>query len=146
MKSIDNFLEIANAGQRITKTNYWDSDHAKTGLFYLTWNAGAARLLVPDAQKPAIREMRTAREVIISRGPWTDQGGRDALELLFEDGTDNPFCLHLVAEQSDRMIPEGEQGGGFSVTAWTRGGEKLRLPGKYRVVPELPWLREWVEH
>ena len=139
-------LTIENKGQAIARTNYWDSDHAKAGLFYLSWNAGAGRLLVPDSQKPMLREMRSAKYVIVSRGPWTDQGGRDTLELLFEDGSDAPFVVHLVAEQCDRMIPEKDQGGGFVVTAWTQGGEKFRLPGKYRVVNALPCLEPWVAH
>ena len=139
-------LEIRNQGQAITSTNYWDSDHAKAGYFYLSWNAGAARLLIPDNQKVALREMKTAHEVIISRGPWSDQGGRDALELLFEDGSDNPYSLLLVAEQCDRLIPATDQGGGFVVTAWTRGGVKGRWPGKYRVVPALPCLEPWQAH
>ena len=62
-------LEIRNQGQAILSTNYWDSDHAKAGYFYLSWNAGAGRLLVPDSQKATLREMKGAREVIISRGP-----------------------------------------------------------------------------
>lgn len=73
-------LTIGNRGQAILATNYWGSDHAARGLFFLSWNAGAGRLLVPDSQKHALREMRGAREVLVSRGPWTDQGGRDAEE------------------------------------------------------------------
>lgn len=136
-------LTITNKGQAIESTNYWDSEHAKAGYCYLSWNAGAARLLMPDALKPAIREMRTAQYVIVSRGPWREHGNRDALELLFEDGSDTPYCLHLVAEQTDRLLPEDNQGGGFVVTVWTRGGEKLRLPGKYRTVPDIPCLDPW---
>ena len=139
-------ITIGNQGQRITSTNYWDSDHARAGYLYLSWNAGAARLLLPDSQKPMIREMKTGRFVIISRGPWADQGGREALELLFEDGSDTPFSMHLVAEQCDRLIPDTEQGGGFVVTVWSRGGEKLRLPGKYRRVDSLPCLQPWEQH
>ena len=139
-------ITIGNQGQRIASTDYWDSDHARAGYLYLSWNAGAARLLVPDSQKAVIREMKTSEHVIISRGPWTDQGGREALELLFEDGSDAPFCMHLVAEQCDRLIPDTEQGGGFVVTVWTRGGEKLRLPGKYRRVDSLPCLQPWEQH
>lgn len=137
-------LTITNKGQAIASTNYWDSDHAAAGYCFLSWNAGAARLLLPDSQKLMLPEMRTAKYVIISRGPWMDQGGRDALELLFEDGSDSPFCLHLVAEQADRMLPEDSQGGGFFFTVWTRGGEKLRLPGKYREVQSIPCLDQWV--
>lgn len=138
-------LQISNKGQAIASTNYWNGDHAKAGLLYLTWNAGAGRLLLPDSQKSMLPEMRSAKYVIVSRGPWTDQGGRDALELLFEDDTDSPFCVHLVAEQTDRLIPETEQGAEFVITVWTRGGEKLRLSGKYRTVETLPCLDKWSE-
>lgn len=138
-------LTITNNGQALTSTNYWDSEQARAGFFYLTWNAGAGRLLIPDSQKSVLLDMKTARYVIVSRGPWTEKQGRDALELLFEDGGDSPFCLHLVAEQTDRLIPDKDQGGGFVITAWTRGGEKLRLPGKFRKVSHIPFLDPWSE-
>lgn len=68
------------------------------------------------------------------------RGGRDAWELLFEDGSDAPYCLHLIMEQSDRRLPDKDQGGGFVITVWTREGEQLRLPGKYRKVREVPCM------
>ena len=136
-------IEIENNKQQIVRTNYWDSEHAGLGYFYLSWNAGAARLLVPDNQKPALSEMKTAKIVIISRGQWR---GRDALELLFEDNTDTPYVINVVAEQTDRMIPDIDQGGGFVVTAWTRQGKELSLTGKYRRVKELPCMQPWSEH
>jgi hypothetical protein len=139
-------ITIANQGQRIASTNYWDSDHAKAGYLYLSWNAGAARLLLPDNQKSMLREMKTGKYVIVSRGPWPEHGNREALELLFEDGSDIPFTIHLVAEQTDRLLPEDNQGGGFVVTVWTRGGEKMRLPGKYRAVDRIPCMQPWSEH
>ena len=137
---------IQNRGQALLATDYWDSPNARAGYFYLSWNAGAWRVLVPDNQKPALREMRTAVEVIVSRGPWSDQGGREALELLWEDGSDNPYCLHLVAEQTDRLLPDTDQGGGFVITAWTRGGLKGRWPGRYRRVDHIPYLEPWSAH
>jgi hypothetical protein len=138
-------LTFLNNGQAIAETNYWDSEQAQAGYCYLSWNAGTARLLIPDASKQFIPEMRSAKYVIVSRGPWHEQGGRDALELLFEDNSDSPFCLRLVAEQTDRLLPEDSQGGGFFVTIWMRGGEKLRLPGKYRIVATIPCLDQWSE-
>ena len=139
-------ITFENRGQAIARTNYWDSEHAKAGYLYLSWNAGAGRLLIPDSQKPMLREMRSAREVIISRGPWADQGGRDALELLWEDDSDSPFCMHLVAEQTDRLLPDTDQGGGFVIAAWTRYGLKHRWPGRYRVVEQIPYLQPWAAH
>ncbi|EPS0151360.1 hypothetical protein ACVA7E_003087 [Shigella sonnei] len=35
---------------------------------------------------------------------------------------------------------------GFVVTVWTRGGNQLRYPGKYRVVENLPDVSPWSEH
>ncbi len=137
-----NLFTFVNQGQKLESTNYWDSELAKRGFVFLSWSAGAARLLVPDSQKAAIRDMRAAKYVIVTRGKWQ---GRDALELLFEDRSDSPYAIHLVTEHTDRLIPEQEQGGGFVVTVWTRGGQKARLPGKYRVVENLPCLQEWIE-
>ena len=139
-------MHIENKGQQIIKTDYWGSEHAANGYFYLSWNAGCARLLVPDPVKSSLHEMKSAREVIISRGPWTEQDGREALELLFEDGSDAPFSIHLLAEQCDRLIPDVDQGSGFAVAAWTRGGLKQRWKGRYRIVDALPCLDPWQEH
>ena len=139
-------LTISNRGQAIVSTNYWDSEQARAGYCYLSWNAGAGRVLIPDSAKDMLRELKGAREVIVSRGPWTDQGGREALELLWEDDSDAPFSLHIVAEQTDRLLPDTDQGGGFVVTAWTRGGLKGRWPGRYRKVERLPCLDPWRAH
>jgi len=135
-------LLIRNQGQALIETNYWDSPSAQEGYFYLSWNAGAGRLLIPDVQKPILSELRGAREVLVSRGLWAEYG-REALELLWEDGSTAPFVIHLVTEQTDRLLPDTQQGGGFVITAWTRGGQKGRWPGRYRVVPSLPCLQGW---
>ncbi|MBG0908456.1 hypothetical protein FVB23_23820 [Escherichia coli] len=66
-------------------------------------------------------------------------------ELIFEDGSDAPFVIHMLSEQCDRLLPENNQGGGFVVTVWTRGGNQLRYPGKYRVVENLPDVSPWSE-
>ncbi|MFK1437590.1 hypothetical protein ACIU0H_28585 [Pseudomonas aeruginosa] len=136
---------IENDGQSITRTNYWDSVHATEGYAFLSWNAGAGRVLLPDALAPALADMRVAQYVIVSLGPWRAQAGREAWELLFEDGSDTPYCLHLVCEQSDRRLPDTDQGGGFVIAVWTRDGEQLRLPAKFRKVVEIPCLEPWSE-
>ncbi|EOU0021616.1 hypothetical protein ACNERT_005202 [Escherichia coli] len=123
---------IENEGQAVAETDYWQSVQAQAGYVYLSWNAGAARLLVPDAAKHLLREMRGAEYVIISKGALH---GRDA-----------PFVIHMLSEQCDRLLPENNQGGGFVVTVWTRGGNQLRYPGKYRVVENLPDVSPWSEH
>ena len=139
-------LTITNNGSDLASTNYWDGEHARAGFFYLSWNAGAGRLLVPDSRLADLQEMGTASYVIVSRGPWPARGAREGIELLFEDGSDAPFCLHLSAEQSDRLLPDVDQGGGFEIAAWTRSGRAAAWPGKYRKVAQIPCLDPWSEH
>ncbi|EIV0130083.1 hypothetical protein P6C68_005386 [Escherichia coli] len=68
------------------------------------------------------------------------------MELIFEDGSDASFVIHMLSGQCDRLLPENNQGGGFVVTVWTRGGNQLRYLGKYRVVENLPDVSPWSEH
>lgn len=139
-------LIITNRGPELADTNYFDSEHAARGLFYLSWNAGVGRLLVPDASLPALKEMATAQYVIVSRGPWPEQGKTEGIELLFEDNSDSPYCLHLSVEQCDRLLPDLDQGGGFEIVAWARNGKTKSWPGKYRKVEQIPCLDPWSEH
>jgi len=87
--------------------------------------------------------MRMAKLAIISLGRWREHGERDALEILFDDGSDNPFALHFGLEQTDRLLPQTEHGRSLIFTAWTQEGEQLRLPARYRVVVEIPCLQPW---
>ena len=75
-------LTIRNDGPEIAETNYWTSEQAKAGYLYLSTNAGTFRLLVPEKRIEFVTEMLTASEAILSRGPWPEQGGRDAVEIL----------------------------------------------------------------
>jgi len=138
-----NFIVMGNKGQAIASTNYFDSEHASRGFFYLSWNAGAGRLLVPDSQKRTVMEMRSAKYVIVSSGPWIEQGGVSAHELLFEDNSETPFVIIIPSSQCDRLLPATDEGARFYISVWTRGGQQLRLPGRYRRVASLPCMDAW---
>jgi hypothetical protein len=47
-------LVIENNGPEILSSNFWDSE---TSNFFLSVNAGAARLLIPDSRIDEIRKM-----------------------------------------------------------------------------------------
>jgi hypothetical protein len=139
-------IKVRSAGPEIIETNYWEHEYAARGLFFLTSNAGAFRLLVPEAHLSAVSEFRTAREVVVSRGPWPERGGREAIEILFDDGTDSPYALHLDARQLDRLPAAGDVGREWLFTAWVQGagGRPVRVfehECAYRLVPRLPWLK-----
>ena len=138
-----NLIFIGNKGQAISYTNFFDSENASMGFFYLSWNAGAGRLLVPDSQKRTVIEMLSAKYVIVSSGPWVEQGSVSAHELLFEDNSDAPFVIIIPSSQCDRILPKTDKRTGFYISVWTRGGQKLRLPCRQRWVASLPCMDAW---
>jgi hypothetical protein len=135
-------LSICNSGQDISDTNFWDSEIASRGFTFLSWNAGAARLMVPDRLIPYVCEMDTGSYCVISE-QTQGSSGLIALELLFEDGTAAPFSLHISSDQTDRLNPCKNRDEGFVVSVWTRNGKEFQMPGKYRKVKKLPCLAPW---
>lgn len=115
-------IQILNDGPRIASTNYWDSEHANTGLCYLSANAGTWRLLVPEAAEGLLAEMRTGRSATIE--PSMHALGA-AWDVVFDDGTDSPFSIAIDKRQVDRAMKPGA----CRLTVWTQGaGLVIDLP------------------
>jgi hypothetical protein len=138
-------LTIENDGAEILATNYWQTEYARRGIIYLSVNARCFRLLLPNAVNRFLADMRTAKEVIVSRGPWPEVGRDDALEMMFEDLSDSPFALHLSRQQIDTMPSSDDDGRtDLKCSVWTSGPTKaLELPAKYREVPAIPHMKPW---
>lgn len=110
-------ITISNDGQLIKDTNYWNSPNARKGLYFLSGNAGAWRLLVPDTQKWVLTEMATAKHVEIELG--FEQGQRVA-EIWFDDETPTPFRLLMSTNTMDRrMVPTKKR---HPLLVYTRDG------------------------
>lgn len=142
------FLKIENDGQDIKSTNYFYSDYAMRGLVYCSINDGAVRLLLSALRMAWLNEMVTGSDVILSIGPWPDQGKAVAMELLFEDGSPTPFCLHLSPEQFDRLPLEKDGLGEWVFAVWTQDPDgtlrkSMEWPLRIRRVPKIPWLKPW---
>ena len=136
-------IMISNDGRLIESTNYWSSIYAKNGKVYFSVNAGCIRLLLPDTTPPFIGDdvLDGTRYIIVTRGMiW----GKDAYEVLFEDGSDNPFVINTLANQWDRLIPVAESGRtgiGFDVY---QNGQRIReMTARFRAVASLPYLKPW---
>lgn len=99
-------IMIVSDGQLIKETNYWDTLHAERGLFFMSGNAGAWRLLVPDMHKPVLAEMATAKVVEIELGL---KMGQRVITIWFDDKTPTPFQLCISTEQMDRMLVPGKK-------------------------------------
>lgn len=106
-KEIDHTpMFIANNGQLIVKTNFWESAFGKNGYYYLSLNAGACRLLVPNMDY--MHEIRTGKFTKINLGE--DSSGRMCCEVVFEDGTYSPFTLNISLNQMHSLPLENEFG------------------------------------
>jgi hypothetical protein len=136
-------LTIENDGPEIVASNYWNSEMARKGAFFLSFNEGAARLLVPDNRINEVREIETGTTlVILSRGPWA--GKSAAIEMLFEYNSGMPYSISLGPEHIDRLIPASEHGRDLKFSAWRRNAVKLfERTAKFRMVERLPCLESW---
>jgi hypothetical protein len=113
-------VTIENDGPLIRATNYWQTKHAAMGLCYLSGNAGAWRLLVPQRSENLLDEMCTGTRATIEPSIRLES----CWDIVFEDGSDSPFSLTLDRRQVDRAMDPGE----CRLTVWTELGKELDLP------------------
>ena len=76
-------LTIENDGPAIVASNFWTTDQARAGKFYISCNAGAFRLLLPPQTLAVVEDMRTARIVEVRRE------GKANFRIIFEDDSDS---------------------------------------------------------
>lgn len=105
-----NFLRIDNHGPLIVSTDYWGSDLARAGKVFCSVNGSAIRVLLPPALYSTLADMRQARECVLSRGPWPAERKPEGVEIMWDDGSDAPFALHLTPESFDLLPGEPEPG------------------------------------
>ena len=83
-----------------------------------------------------VEEMKTGSYVILS---YTETD----FELLFEDGTNHPFCLRSPILGIDRK-PLWQRREGLKFSAWTSGCIKvLEMEARVREVKHLPCMDRW---
>jgi len=136
-------LTIRNQGARVLFTNYWETEYNDNGIFYLSLNAGGFRLFVPGGMEYALTDMKTAKDVVVSRGAWPEMGLTDGIEILFDDHTENPFALHLTTPSCDSLPAEEHKlKEGFTVWTLHYGAPKCRItrPCWFRHVPYIPFM------
>jgi hypothetical protein len=140
---------IENHGALILSTDYWQTDAAKAGKVYCSCNAGTVRILLPNSQRRMVDDMRSAKYVILSRGPWKAMQRDEAVELLFEDETQEPFSMHLSVESFDMLPAKPMDGQEWVVSVWMlkegKPKKTLERPCKWRMVDEIPCLEPWGE-
>lgn len=111
---------IINEGQEILSTNYFESENASHGYYFLSINAGCIRLLVPKKMIYDLHDMSKAKKIIITYGKWPEENNRKAFLIKFDDGSELPYISIVTEEQCDRLIKEEKYIVDFSV--WTEDG------------------------
>lgn len=142
-------LKINNDGPEITSTNFWETEMNERGVFYASINAGAIRLLVPTRENQFIPDMRTNAEYAAVSFCNKPTGDEFSLEILLDDGSDEPFSFHLHEAQYNRCPTPEDIGKEYLFSVWTgeRSGEhftprkRLQLPAYFQIVPRIPWMQ-----
>ena len=144
-------ITVKNHGPLVVESNYWTSEAAQRGKLFCSVNAGAIRILLPGALNAmlVVKGMRTGKHCILSRGPWPEQNLPEAVEILFDDGTDSPFALHLSPESFDMLPGEPEPNREWTAAVYVEkdGAAHRALERKcyWRRVDRLPCLKPWKE-
>lgn len=152
-------ITVENHGPLILRSNYWDSELALAGKLWCSVNAGAIRVLLPPQLYGYLTDMRAAKECVLSRGPWPTGVYRDAqtivalhdhldgIEIMWDDGSDSPYALHLTPASFDLLPAEPDAGREWILTVWTKKDSSphkaLERRCYWRRVPQIPWLKPW---
>ena len=107
-------------------TTYWDTDEAQAGYCYLSQNAAALRLLVPEARSDWLSEVMTGKKVTIEAS-LTIPG---CFDIVFEDGTDAPFFIALGQDSMDCKLWKTKS---VPFTVWTKSGLVKSFVAKIKI-------------
>ena len=144
-----NFITTRNCGKEIRKTNYFETEMAQHGYVFCSTNEKTFRLLLPRLiSRKVIKETKGAEYVIVTRGIFR---GHYALEILFEDHTDEPFQLTLGDTSLDRIPPPSDSGRtDLECFLYVKGHDRnpkrvAQFPARFRMSPtgRLPYLKRW---
>jgi len=135
------YITIENDGPEIRGTNFWDTGIGDKHYAYAI-NAGCLRVLIPVEKEHLITEMTTCDYAIVSTVA-NPKLGKLGIEILFEDHSKAPFCLHLCPDAGIGFYPMMpvkpiER----SLSLWIKGPEKVgAMKAYFRKVPRLPYLK-----
>ena len=122
---------VQNSGREIVATDYWSTPNGATKTAY-SINAGALRLLVAaNLADEVAREAPTGRVAVLSIGPDKGDPARpQRAGLMFDDGSDSPYCLLTDLAAFDRLPTREDD--------WKRDFECIVYGPGLRVLARMP--------
>jgi len=124
-------------------TNYYDSEHARHGLLFFSINGGVIRCLLPDNQINILSEIKTGKEVIITKGAIKNKIGDmiPGFEILFDDHTDEPFSVTgSLNDQFDQIPADDDR---WQCHIYTRDGLAWKIRRCLVRSDVIPCLKPW---
>lgn len=145
---MNELLTIGNNSQEITSTNYWELPYNTRGEFYISINAACVRLLIPekfDADIDFIDALLSSKQIILSiLKKYLIEENKLAIELMFDDHSQNPYCIHMGAHQIDRLFLNEDNN---KITRFISYAKGLRVVNDthcgIRHVNKIPCMSEW---
>ena len=123
-----------NPDGTIAQTNYWQSEYNTRGLAYLSRHNLGLRLLIPSAVTATwLAEIKTGRRAVIE--PPVRAGFSNHIDIVFDDGTANPFSLCIdKTGQVDGQLRSGQT----SLLVYSEGQSiPLKIPCEIKL-PDAP--------
>lgn len=135
-------ITVKNRGSAIEETNFFETEHARNGCFYISFNAGTARVLMPKKilEKADISDDVT--EVIITYGYW-DRAEDYGFELLFEDNTVHPFCMYTQINMVNRLL-KNKVVHTLPLHIYSEDGLERIFKARYRRRNTIPYMKPWL--
>ena len=140
-KMKEKIIKIQCKGPEIEHTNFWDTEMG-IDTYMFSYKDGCMRLLVPKCRNIELLDMVQSEYVVASR-LRSIEGEKFAIELLFEDNSQDQFCIFMDAISSVGPFPSADEDEltERKLTIWAEGGYKVaELPLYIRYAPKLPWL------
>lgn len=142
---------VKNDETRIVSMNFWGSRLEESGRFYVSPNAGEIRVLLPtNFNLGEISQLRRSVDhAVVTKGPIKGASGQVGYEILFEDHSSNPYCLHTSTQAVERPIKFDTTECNLSL--WYQKGA-ARMPRRLfhtdcylRQAPQIPYAKSWEE-
>lgn len=120
-------LIIENDDQNIISTNYYESEFNKYNKFFVSLNAGAFRLLIPERYSNEIQqELKLAQSIKITWKIIPYMREHEGFEILFDDTSDDPYLLQLSKNSFDRLPAEEDINKWFIFSAWIKNNNNIK--------------------
>lgn len=111
-------LNIVNNDKNIVETNFWNMPMFQD-RFFISFNAGACRILLPPCYEKDLADMKAAKQIVISYGLGSGAMSTTPMyEVMFDDESSCPYCLHSLSGAADRSVSASDHGRKIELSIW----------------------------